>query len=121
MAVVLARTAPIVPDSNLRQALTAFEEILTDDERRDLRAQKTPDATAAIKLTVLIDKNPKKHRCNASRLITFLESVQQFSATLSSTVDTFVTARPDTAAFVWGGVRLSLLVLPAAPFSSRLG
>ena len=112
MALALAKAAPIAPVSNLREALIDFEKVLTVEEKNEFRAQETPDATAAIKLTISIDKNPNKRRCNASRLITFLESVQQFSTTLSSTVDTLVSAHPEIAALVWGGVKLSLLVLP---------
>ena len=40
------------------------------------------------------------------RLITFLESVQQFSGI----VDVFVSSNPQMAALVWGGVKFALLV-----------
>ena len=111
MALVSTRVRPANTTGTLREALSSFEEVLTDNEKHDLRAQGTPDVIDVIKFTVLIDGKSARSRCNASRLVTFLESVQQFTAALSPTTDTLVSSHPDVAGLVWGSVKLSLLVL----------
>ena len=105
----LVKATPQGPVSNLRQALNEYERSLSDDERKEFRAQGKPDATAAINLTTLVDRKNDSHRrqCMGTRLTTFLESMQQFSAI----VDMFVSSHPEIAALVLGGVKLALLVL----------
>ncbi|KAL8944837.1 MAG: hypothetical protein Q9211_000444 [Gyalolechia sp. 1 TL-2023] len=118
MALILANAAPLKPEVELAQALDDYGKILSDEEWKQLYAAGRPDAMAAINLTTLIDRDCSDHRrqCMGPRLITFLESVQQFSAV----VDTFVSSHPEFAALVWGGVannslsyfgRLSLLLM----------
>ena len=108
MALVLAGAAPLKPEINLARALNDFEAILSDEDKNQLHSQALPDATAAINLTTLIDKrcNSCRRQCMGPRLITFLESIQQFS----KVADTFVSSHPEIAALVWGGVKLTLLV-----------
>lgn len=109
MALVLANAAPLKPEIKLTQALHDYESILSDEDRRQLRSQGLPDATAAINLTTLIDRkcSSRRSQCMGPRLITFLESIQQFS----QVVDVFVSSHPEVAALVWGGVKLALLVI----------
>ncbi|KAL8660533.1 MAG: hypothetical protein Q9202_006456 [Teloschistes flavicans] len=107
MALALANSVPLKPEVKLAQALNDYGKILSVEEREQLYAQGPPDATAAINFTTLIDRdcNSSRRRCMGPRLITFLESVQQFSGV----VDTFVSSHPEFAALLWGGVKLALL------------
>lgn len=107
MALVLAEAAPLKPEVKLTQALHEYETILSDEDRKQLHSQGLPDATAAINFTTLIDRecSSRRSQCMGPRLITFLESIQQFS----QVVDTFVSSHPEVAALMWGGVKLALL------------
>lgn len=109
MALVLTNAAPLKPEIKLTQALHDYEKILSDEDRSQLHSQGLPDATAAINLTTLIDRkcSSRRSQCMGPRLITFLESIQQFS----QVVDVFVSSHPEVAALVWGGVKLALLVI----------
>ena len=109
MALVIANPAISKPGFGLVQALNDYETILSDEDKIRLHSQGAPDVMAALNLATTIDAKNTSHRrqCMGPRLITFLESVQQFS----SIVDTFISSHPDIAALVWGGVKLTLLVL----------
>lgn len=109
MDLVLADAALLKPEIQLAQALRDYETILSDEDKNQLHYHGLPDARAAINLTTLIDRNcgSRRNQCLGPRLITFLESVQQFS----QVVDTLVSSHPEFAALVWGGVKLALLVL----------
>ena len=109
MALVVANTALSKPEISLVQALNDYETILSDEDQIQLHSQGTPDVMAALNLATAIDAKNTSHRrqCMGPRLITFLESVQQFS----SIVDTFVSSHPEIAALVWGGLKLALLVI----------
>lgn len=108
MALALAGAAAMKPEIGLAQALHNYEAILTDEERIQLHSQGVPTANDAINLTTLIDEKTKDNRrhCMGPRLITFLESVQQFP----SIMDVFVSSNPQMAALVWGGAKFALLV-----------
>lgn len=108
MTLAITDAATLKPEIKLAQALHDYEITLTDEERSQFHAQGSPRAEDAINLTAFIDQKSKDGRryCMGPRLITFLESVQQFSAI----VETFVTSHPEVAALVWGGVKLTLLV-----------
>ncbi|KAL9122299.1 MAG: hypothetical protein Q9187_001147 [Circinaria calcarea] len=108
MALALANAARPKPEVSLTQALHEYNAILTDEQKRLLQSHHGhPDASAVITLTVDIDRknSGRRSRCVGTRLITFLESVQQFT----TIVDTFASSNPDIAALVWGGVKLALL------------
>ena len=109
MALVIANPTMSNPGVTLVQALNDYEAILSDEARVQLHSQGVPDVMAALNLATTIDAKNTSHRrqCMGPRLITFLESVQQFS----SIIDTFVSSHPDIAALVWGGLKLTLLVL----------
>ena len=109
MALVLAGAAPLKPEIKLTQALDDYKTILSDEEKIRLRTERMPDIGAALNLTTLIDRecNSRRRQCMGPRLITFLESIQQFVMV----VDTFVSSHPEIAALVWGGVKLALLVI----------
>lgn len=109
MALVVANTTLSKPEVSLVQALNDYETILSDEDKIRLHSQGVPDVMAALNFATTIDTKNASHRrqCMGPRLITFLESVQQFS----STVDTFVSSHPEIAALVWGGLKLALLVL----------
>jgi hypothetical protein len=109
MALVLADAALLKPETQLAEALRDYETILSDEDKNELHRHGLPDAMSAINLTTLIDRKCSSDRsqCLGPRLITFLESIQQFS----QVVDTLVSSHPEFAALVWGGVKLALLVL----------
>ncbi|KAK9419055.1 putative NACHT domain-containing protein [Seiridium unicorne] len=101
--------------ANLQSALSEFESILSQDERRTLRGIKeVPDADSAIQFTAQLDRANSKRRGASlgSRLYSMLLSVQEFSRILS----TFVSSHPEVAALVWGSVQLTMLI--AANFVS---
>ena len=115
MALVLTSPARIDPEIGLAQALLEYEAVLDKDQRtRYKTTAKIPSADAVIALTGEIDalSSRRRSRCVATRLVSFLESVQQFS----SIVETLVTINPTSAALVWGAVKLTLLA--ASNFSS---
>lgn len=108
MDLLPADTAVREPKEQLERAIHEYETVLSDEDRKQLHSQGSPDAMAAINLTAEIDRrcNNRRSQCIGPRLITFLESIQQFS----QVVDTFVSSHPQLAALVWGGVKLALLV-----------
>ena len=109
MALVHSTVARLQPAIALNVALSDFEAILTDEQKARFATSAAPDANAAVKLAIEIDHDntSREGRCLGTRLVRFLESVQQFSGI----VGTFVSSSPQIAALVWGGVRLSLLVV----------
>ena len=114
MALVLANVVTLKPESDLVQALRDYEAILTDEQKIQFRSQNgSPGAPAAISFTFDIDRenSSRRNRCVGARLMTFLESVQQFT----SIIDTFVSSKPNIAALIWGGVKLALLVISHLP------
>ncbi|KAL9122028.1 MAG: hypothetical protein Q9187_001420 [Circinaria calcarea] len=110
MALALANAARLKPEIALTQALHEYNAILTNEQIEVIQSHHGhPDASAVITLTVNIDRenSGRRSRCVGTRLITFLESVQQFT----TIVDTFVSSKPHIAALVWGGVKLALLAV----------
>ena len=110
MDLVLYEGAPHRSDEALSVALREYEDILSEDERVELRdqSQGVPDAAAAVNLAARIDSmsSDRRRHCMGQRLSTMLESAQQFS----SVVDTFVSAYAGIGALVWGGIKFALLV-----------
>lgn len=119
MALILANAAPLKPEVELTQALRDYEQILSREDRSRLHSQTLPDATAAINLMTRIDRecSSRRSQCLGPRLITFLESIQQFS----QVVDVFVSSHPQVAALVWGGVKLALLVTLLSDSNTTVG
>ncbi|KAJ5902812.1 hypothetical protein N7495_003340 [Penicillium taxi] len=96
------------PANSLNKALENFQNILTDEQKRDFQGNTTtPDIGSVIEFVAQIDaKNSSMtRRCVAPRLCTFLEATQQFVGV----VDTFVSCNPTIAALVWGGVKTAIL------------
>jgi hypothetical protein len=94
---------------SLEIALAQFGSVLTDDERKQLQQIKgVPDASAALIFTATLDASNSTRRGKSigARAYSMLQSIQRFSAI----IDTFISARPDIAALVWGSVKLTLLV-----------
>lgn len=113
---MISKSLPCIalPNSYKRTPLVLFTRhsittILSDEDKNELHRHGLPDAMSAINLTTLIDRKCSSDRsqCLGPRLITFLESIQQFS----QVVDTLASSHPEFAALVWGGVKLALLVL----------
>ena len=109
MEVVRRNLKDIRPERALSVALDDFRSILTDEQQVQFVATSTPDASAAEKLATEIDREnaSRTGRCLGVRLLSFLESVNQFS----SIVNTFINSNPQVAALIWGGVKLTLLVV----------
>ncbi|CAG8143572.1 unnamed protein product [Penicillium olsonii] len=96
------------PTTALMEALTKFNGILTDDQKRLYHVSATkPDVESVIAFVTEIDanKNNTMKMCVGSRLHKFLEATQQFS----DVVGTFVSSHPEIAALVWGGVKTAIL------------
>ena len=76
--------------------------------------QTYPDTNAVLTFTADLNfkNSTQKSRCVASRLVDFLQSIQQFV----SVVDTFTQANQGIASLVWGSVKLTMLA--ATNFSS---
>ncbi|MCJ1349300.1 hypothetical protein MMC31_007536, partial [Peltigera leucophlebia] len=92
----------------LKTALGNFEAVLTHEQQARLQSiAAVPDATAVIAFTTQLDNENAKRgsRCVATRLLTFLQSIQQFT----TVVDTFVSSNPAIPALVWGSVKLAVL------------
>ena len=108
MALVAASSARPKPEFNLILALDEYKKILPDEDKQRLEAGGSPAASAAINLATMIDSEctVRRRHCMGQRLITFLDSIQQFAGI----IDTFVGSNPERAALVWGGVKLTLLV-----------
>jgi len=68
----------------------------------------SPETNAVLLFTAQVDQAnaSRRSRCVASRIHGFLGYVLQFSGV----VDTFVSSNPATAALVWGGIRVFILV-----------
>jgi len=93
----------------LKTALDNFEAVLTPEQKNRLQGvAAVPDAPAIIAFTTQLDNENAKRgsRCVATRLLTFLQSIQQFT----TVVDTFVSSNPAIAALVWGSVKFAILV-----------
>ncbi|CAG7916515.1 unnamed protein product [Penicillium olsonii] len=96
------------PTTALREALTKFNGILTEEQQRLYHVSaKKPDVESVIAFVTEIDanKNNTMKMCVGSRLHKFLEATQQFS----DVVGTFVSSHPEIAALVWGGVKTAIL------------
>ena len=96
------------PTASLNAALTEFENTLNADQKQQYRTTSTkPDTTSVITFVKIVDQNThgKARSGVATRLITFLSALQQFTGV----VDTFVSFNPAVAALVWGGVKTTIL------------
>src|SRR5215471_2914082 len=103
------------PTISLKQALVSFEDVLTDEQKRQYLVNTTkPDVASVIAFVAQIDANNSNiaRRCVAPRLCTFLEATQQFSGV----VETFVSSNPKVAALVWGGVKTAILTASNVAF-----
>lgn len=96
--------------TRLENALKAFRDVLTDDEREMLRTEMDVprDASQVIAFTAGLDlvDPTRRGKSIATRLHSILQTVQQFSRV----VDTYVSSHPELAALVWGSVRLAFTV-----------
>jgi hypothetical protein len=111
MALALSRrsSAALLPEEQLHEALEDFQKILTEDQRAALKEIKSiPDADAVLVFTAKLDSSSqqRKGRSIATRLYSVLQSVRDFSAV----IDTFVSSNPETAALIWGSVKLTIQV-----------
>lgn len=86
------------------------ESILTDGQIRELKENaRFRDVTGVLAFVAEIDANNSnpRRRCIGRRLYAFLAVTQQFS----DIVGVFVSSHPETAALVWGGVKMAILAV----------
>ncbi len=100
----MASGTVVKPTIGLESALDEFRNILIDEDKLRLSQVKGKPmmADAAIQFTALLDRGNAARRgvSIASRLYSFLFSVQQFSGV----VDTSVSSKPDITALVYLGL-----------------
>ena len=92
---------------------------MSPQQRAILQAQGPPGPEAVIQLTTEIDAHQaqSRQRCIGTRLQYLLESVTSFT----TVVDTFVSSNPNTAALIWGSVKLALLLaMRISPYLERV-
>ena len=110
MALVSTQPGRPTPQPDFDLALRDFEGALSVEQQREFRSSGggSPRDGDAIRLTTLIDKqcSDKRRQCMGARFMLFLDSTQQFY----NAVDTFVSSHPETAALVWGGIKVTILV-----------
>ncbi|OAP57751.1 hypothetical protein AYL99_08489 [Fonsecaea erecta] len=111
MALVVQAAGPLKPNIRLAQALSEFEAILNDDDKklfRTWREGRPPAVSDVMKLTAEIDRHngrSMKRRCYGPRLTSILGAVQQFS----SAVDVIIGGTQSTiATSIWGVLRMTL-------------
>jgi hypothetical protein len=108
-----ATSRQVTVEGVLKDALSDFQSILTDDDIRELHKVKTvPDTDAVLVFTAQLDlrNRTRKGRSIASRLYSVLQSVRDFC----SVVGVVVSSHPEIAALVWGSVKLTMLVRVAS-------
>ena len=112
MALVVATTSTAkttsAPTSSLSAALKEFEATLDSDQKSQYHATSTkPDASSVIAFVGRLDETAygSNRTGVSSRLLTFLNTIQQFT----DIVETFVSSNPTIAALVWGGVKTTIL------------
>ncbi|KAK3312928.1 hypothetical protein B0H66DRAFT_631817, partial [Apodospora peruviana] len=101
----------------LRAALDDFQADISAEDRVQLQAlAEKPDVDACITWTASLDRMDRNRRgaSIATRLYSFLQSVQQFS----TMVDTYISSDPTLAALVWGSVKLAIYCRVVMNFTS---
>ena len=108
MAMIRAVSQPSQPEKDLADALRDFETILSDQQKQELRSAGPPNPSTAIELATQIDKEctQKRRRCMGPRFMLFIDSLQK----IYDATDTFVSSHPESAALVWGGLKVTILV-----------
>ncbi|KAI6775956.1 hypothetical protein HG530_002714 [Fusarium avenaceum] len=95
----------------LENTIACFQAILSDDERIQLQQLKrtSHDAQSIITFTAELDRldGKRRGRSVASRLASFLQTVEQFTPI----IDTYVQSNPDITALIWGSIKLTFMFL----------
>lgn len=102
---------PTATQQTLKDAVSNFQRVLSDEERHELQKMSTiPNADAILVFTAELDSANRKRKGEsfASRLHSILSSVGNFC----NIVDTYVSSNPEIAALVWGSMKLTMLVGP---------
>jgi len=95
------------PTASLEDALRCFEDVLTNEQRRQFKIYTSkPDASSVIVFIGNVDASNQSRKKSVSlRLQPFLEATHQFTGI----VETFVSSNPRVAALLWGGVKTAIL------------
>ncbi|KIX99306.1 uncharacterized protein Z520_04882 [Fonsecaea multimorphosa CBS 102226] len=113
MALALRSAAPLKPEIRLAQALSEFEAMLDDDDKKTFRTWRggsPPAVSDVMKLTAEIDRNNSRRmsrRCFGPRLTSILGAVQQFSSALDVIVGG---TQSPIATSIWGVLRMTLQI-----------
>lgn len=109
-------TPPSTPVSGFTKALNSFKTRLTASERAQFNVSTLDDLKVTI-LTIQAEQRQRKKMMHMGRIQSFLEAMEQFGKVIEVFVNT-----ADMLAFVWGPLKLLLLVcLDLFTISARLG
>ncbi|ETS82029.1 hypothetical protein PFICI_07031 [Pestalotiopsis fici W106-1] len=100
---------PVAPE-DLQIAIATFQSVLSDDQRRELKSMGgNPNTATVMEFTAKLDlmNRQRKGRSFSSRLYSLLSSIGSFC----NIMDTYVSARPEVAALLWGSVKLTMIVV----------
>ncbi|KAI0514613.1 hypothetical protein F5B22DRAFT_224871 [Xylaria bambusicola] len=105
------QAAPVArPEDELQNAVSQFRTVLTQDQQIELLSVNAiPDAESIVTYTAALDaeNRGRKGRSVGSRVYNVLRSVRDFS----EVVGIFVSSNPQTAALVWGSIRLTIQII----------
>ncbi|OQU97597.1 NACHT domain-containing protein [Cladophialophora immunda] len=97
-------TPPPTPDSGFTKALNSFKTRLTASERAQFNVSTLDDLKVTI-LTIQAEQRQRKKMMHMGRIQSFLEAMEQFGKVIEVFVNT-----TDMLAFVWGPLKMLLLV-----------
>jgi hypothetical protein len=97
-------SSPLAADNGFKTALAKFRARLTVEEEAKFQVTSVDDVKMVI-LAVQVDQRKRRAVRNLTRVKRFLEAMEQFG----KIIEVFVNAS-DFVAFVWGPVKLLLLV-----------
>jgi hypothetical protein len=94
----------------LETAISRFQAILDDDDRKKLQELKTTshDSQSMVLFTAELDRLDRNWRGKsvATRLSSFLQIIEQYTPI----IDTFIQSNPDITALIWGSIKLTFTV-----------
>lgn len=109
----MASNTPLAPQNAFENALAAFQSRLTSAEKIQFKATTLDELKVAI-LSIQAEQRVKKQMRNMDRIRSFLEAMEQFG----KIVEVFLNVS-EILAFVWGPMKLLLLVFYRLPNHTR--
>ena len=108
-------TPPQPPESGFTKSLNSFKVRLTATERAQFNVATLDDLKVTI-LTIQAEQRHRKKMMHMGRIQSFLEAMEQFAKVIEVFINT-----SNHLAFVWGPLKLLLLVRRDIFSSDRLG